>query len=174
MKRFITIITAAFAISAFGYLPPKDIDIQINYSEKNIKINSLALSGSTTIASIQEVLGTYDRIKVEEGFSNYFFDEAGIMVIVNEEKTQLHGIMIQLYNNNGEFSTEEDFKGKLTVNEKKINPLKGMGAMERLISDINPRNTRDYKLTGAIDAFKVDYLYKPGGRLLMIYVNFAE
>ena len=174
MKRLIPVLVITFLLSAFDYLPPQDITFSINYSEKSIRLNDLALSTSTTIEDVKAVLGDYDRIKVEEGFSNYFFDEAGIMIIVNEESKKLHGMMAQLFNSGGEFSTEEDFKGKLLVNDKKINAMKGMGAMERIIADINPRNTRDYKLTGAIDPFKIDYLYKPGGRLLMVYINFVE
>ena len=94
------------------------------------------------------------------------------MLIENKITNQLHGLMIQFTKQETEFSTERTFSGKLFVNTKKVNPYKGMGFMERLLKDLNPRNTKGFKLTGATEQIKADYIYKPGGSLQLIFINF--
>lgn len=151
---------------------PKEVVVTIDYTESTLMINSVKIGKANQVAEVVALLGDYDRIKVEEGFSNYFFDEYGIMLIENKTKSQLHGFMVQFTKQDTEFSTSRAFSGKLYVNAKKVNPFKGMSFMERLIKDLSPRDTEGYKLTGATEELKVDFLYKPGGSMQLLFVNF--
>ena len=159
-------------LSSFTLVEPKDITISLDYPTESVTLNELELTATSSLEAVIEQLGNYDRVKVEEGFSNYFFDEYGLMLIINKKSETLHGLMIQLSNQYNEFSTTADFSGKLYVNTKKVNQFKGMSFMERLIKDITPRETNGYKLTGSPVKLKVDCLYKPGGNLQLVFVNF--
>ena len=166
------LLLAGMTLLCMSAIPPKEARVTIDYNQKEIKLNDLVLDGSVSQDTLRHFLGLYDKIVVEAGYSNYFYDEHGLLFITNENTGRLYGMVVQFSASGTEFSLENNYKGKLTVNERRVNPFKGMAFMERLIKDISPRDQNGYKLIGAIEEYKVEYIYSRGGPLQLIYVNF--
>ncbi len=162
---FIAQVVMSFAAN------PKGIDVAISSQNGSITINGTTINSSSDVNALQGTLGKHNRVSIETGYKNYFYDELGILIIENLQTEKIEGVAFQYNPRDSEFATKKGFKGKLMIDSSKIGRTKSATAIKKGLQ-VNIIEDQPTKISAANTKLRIDFLFNKIRQLELIYATF--
>lgn len=174
MRKSLLILCLLLEICFYGVAngqqaPPS---VYVDYEKQEIAINNIILSNDSRFSDFVEVLGTYNRMLETYRYATFYFDEIGIVILVDKKLEIIEEINFQYIPILGQQGTIKAFQGNLLFNGVNLAEFQSIEQIMNHFPMIEFREVKDVLVTTQYSNFNLELVFTQDNELEVCAVRF--
>lgn len=160
--------TFTFSQSTGGEVP----FVYVDYQKKEVVINEMVLGPHSRFSEYVEALGTYDRLLETYRYGRFYFDDIGVMILLDKKLGIIEAINFQYIPILGQQGTTAAFYGNLLLNGQNLLAFRSIQDVTKAFPAIEFRKVQDVLITTLFSDFHLELVFTQDNELEVCTIRF--